>query len=145
MIACDMRELRAAGDVADGIDLAVAGAQAGVDGDALRGKANTGRFQPKPFDIGLAASRDQKVGAGDGSLAFPVLDLHRDAGGIAAHGVNLDRLTKLDAFVAQGGAGPVPQLPARRAAGWRAARARSRRTRAAGKPGITRARSDRRR
>ena len=101
VIACDVRELRAAGDVADGIGLAVAGAQAGIDGNALGREDDAGCLQPQPFDIGLAASRDQKVGAGDGSLAVPVRDPDRDASSIAAHGIDLDRLAQVEAVLTQ--------------------------------------------
>ena len=61
VIIRQMRELRAAGNVADGIDALVAGAQPLVDDDTARAILDAGLVEAEAFDVGAPAGRDQNV------------------------------------------------------------------------------------
>ncbi len=61
MIAGHMGELQAAGDVADGVDPAIAGAQAPVDLDALSAVGNTRLFQIQTVDGGCPAGCHEQM------------------------------------------------------------------------------------
>ena len=67
-MAGGMGERRQAGDVADGIDAAVAGAEALVDHDAVRLVLDAGGLQIERIDVRPPADRHQQIGALDGFL-----------------------------------------------------------------------------
>ena len=67
-MAGGMGERRQAGDVADGIDAPVAGAEALVDHDAVRLMLDAGGLQIERLDVRPPADRHQQIGALDGFL-----------------------------------------------------------------------------
>ena len=92
-----MGELQPARDVADGIDLAVAGAQSVIDLDTRPCAVDPRRLKVQALDIGLAPGGHQKVGAGkdlsgfrdnlDRAVCAPDLGDHRLFADIDAFGL----------------------------------------------------------
>ena len=107
VIAGHVGELIAAGHVADGEDLAVAGAQPPVDDDPARGVVDLRRLQAQAVDVGPAAGGDQQMGALDLPGLAAVLDAESDAVALAGHGFDPDAFPDLDAF---GGEAPAARL-----------------------------------
>ena len=102
MIAGDMRELRAARDIANGKDAPIAAAQALINGDAARREFNAGGFQPKPGGIGLAAGRDQQMRSFHNHRTSTAAQFQFNTCASVARRHNLNTLMQGNAFADQG-------------------------------------------
>src|SRR6185312_11983433 len=95
-----MGECGAPGDVADGVDAAIAGGESLVDDDALRLVLDARRCEIKRIDVRPAADRDQQIGALDGFLAVAGQH-HLDALAQPAHALDLDATADRDALAGE--------------------------------------------
>ena len=99
-----MGELQAAGNVADGVDAPVGGAQLGADLDALAVVGDVGLFEVEPGDVRRPPGRHQQMRAVDLGRPVRARDVHAHAG-LAAffHALDLGLLEDGDAFGAKPG------------------------------------------
>ena len=98
MIGGEVGGFRPDGDVADGVDALVGGAQPPVDVDAVRLVADAGRVEIEVFDIRPAPDGDEKMTAGHGLGAVGRRDVDLDPRQHAPHLRDRDTDTQRDAF-----------------------------------------------
>jgi hypothetical protein len=110
MIGGEVGELRAADDIADGIDPAVRGPEAGIDLHALVGEGDARGLEAEIGHSWLPPCRHEKMGALEAARTFHSLDFEGDARPRRLGAQDLMALIKGDAIGDQGAAEHGHQL-----------------------------------